>query len=54
MGVELVRVKALLDETHPRPQTHRDQNSSVFKKMGGHNMVIAVLCLHQGSSTNGL
>jgi nucleoside phosphorylase len=43
MGVELAPVKAMLDETHPCLPTQRDQNCYILGKMGGHNIVIAVL-----------
>src|ERR1700728_3525056 len=43
MGVELAPVKAMLDDIHPTLPTQRDQNSYVLGKMGGHNVVIAVL-----------
>ena len=41
--VELAPIKALLNETHPRLSTQRDQNSYVLGEMGAHNVVIAVL-----------
>ncbi|KAK5311808.1 hypothetical protein LTR93_011587 [Exophiala xenobiotica] len=43
MGWELAPVKALLDETHHRLPTSRDENAYVLGRMGGHNVVIAVL-----------
>ena len=46
MGVELAPVKALLDETYPPlpiPSGPNSQNTYVVGKMGGHNLVVAVL-----------
>src|SRR5438045_3669728 len=43
MGVELAPVKAMLDEIHPSLPTLRDQKSYVLGKIGGHNIVVAVL-----------
>lgn len=43
MGVELAPVEAMLDQTHPRLSTQRDQNSYSLGEIGGHNIVIAVL-----------
>jgi hypothetical protein len=43
MAVELAPVKAMLDEIHPSLPTLRDQNSYALGKIGGHNVVIAVL-----------
>jgi nucleoside phosphorylase len=43
MAVELAPVKAMLDEIHPSLPTLRDQNSYALGKIGGHNIVIAVL-----------
>jgi nucleoside phosphorylase len=43
MGVELGPVEAMLDQTHPRLPTLRDQNSYSLGEIGGHNIVITVL-----------
>jgi nucleoside phosphorylase len=43
MGVELAPVEGMLDEIHQPLPTGRDQNAYTFGKIGGHNVVVAVL-----------
>ena len=43
MGVELAPVEAMLDEIHDPLPTSRDQNTYTLGKIGGHNIVIAVM-----------
>jgi nucleoside phosphorylase len=43
MGVELAPVEGMLDEIHDPLPTGRDQNAYTLGRIGGHNMVVAVL-----------
>lgn len=43
MGVELAPVEAMLDEIHDALPTNRDQNAYTLGKLGGHNVVIAIM-----------
>jgi len=43
MGVELAPVEAMLEEIHPLLPTVREQNSYTLRKLGEHNVVVAVL-----------
>jgi nucleoside phosphorylase len=43
MGVELAPVQCMLDEIHEPLPTSRDQNAYTLGKIGGHNVVVAVL-----------
>jgi nucleoside phosphorylase len=43
MGVELAPVEGMLDEIHQPLPTGRDQNAYTLGKIGGHNVVVAVL-----------
>jgi hypothetical protein len=43
MGVELAPVEGMLDEIHESLPTSRDQNAYTLGKIGGHNMVVAVM-----------
>ncbi|ERF75445.1 hypothetical protein EPUS_00238 [Endocarpon pusillum Z07020] len=43
MGVELAPVEGMLDEIHDPLPTNRDQNAYTLGKIGGHNVVVAVL-----------
>jgi nucleoside phosphorylase len=43
MGVELAPVEGMLDEIHESVPTSRDQNAYTLGKIGGHNVVVAVM-----------
>ena len=43
MGVELAPVVAMLDEIHDSLPTSRDHNAYTMGKIGGHNLVVAVM-----------
>lgn len=43
MGVELAPVEGMLDEIHQSLPSGRDQNAYTLGKIGGHNIVVAVL-----------
>jgi nucleoside phosphorylase len=43
MGLELAPVEGMLDEIHQSLPTGRDQNAYTLGKIGGHNIVVAVL-----------
>jgi len=43
MGVELAPVEAMLDEIHDSLPTGRDYNAYTMGKIGGHNVVVAVM-----------
>lgn len=43
MDVELAPVQAMLDKTHPRLPTERDENSYTLGEIGRHNVAVAVM-----------